>query len=167
VEPARARHQRAGQSIGAHPGDRTPDPGKVRADPHLGAPDPHSRRPDGADAARGSIARWRKRVIEEGEKVVPTGDGRERGQLVVFGGGGGGVAQRDDAAVPLLTLYIQTRTCFGLPRHMIKEGRIRGLPPNPRTDPPWRPPDLCQHPALDQKISMNLPKEGKDELSTS
>jgi hypothetical protein len=55
--------------------------------------------------------------------VVPTGGGRERGQLVVFGGGGG-VAQRDDAAVPLLTLYIQTRTCFGLPCHRIKEGRI-------------------------------------------
>jgi hypothetical protein len=135
VEPARARRQRAGQSIGAHPGDRTPGPGKVRADPHLGAPDPHSRRPDGDDAARGSIARWR-RGIEEGEKVVPTSGGRERGQLVVFGGGGG-VAQRDDAAVPLLTLYIQTRTCFGLPCHRIKEGRIRGLPQNPRTDPPW------------------------------
>jgi hypothetical protein len=67
--------------------------------------------------------------------VVPTGGGREREQLVVFGGGG--VTQRDDAAMPLLTLYIQTRTCFGLPRHRIKEGRIRGLPKNPRTDPPW------------------------------
>jgi hypothetical protein len=68
--------------------------------------------------------------------VVPTGGGQKREQLVVFGGGGG-VAQRDDATMPLLTLYIQTRTCFGLPRHRIKEGRIQGLPKNPRTDLPW------------------------------
>jgi hypothetical protein len=38
----------------------------------------------------------------------------------------------------------------------IKEGRTRDLPPNPRTDPPWQASDQCQHPALNQRIRVDL-----------